>query len=36
MPLTYVIGDLNGKEIVGAFCKKELQKLIKKNLEFKK
>ena len=35
MPLTYVIGDINGKEIVGAFYKKELQKLIKKSLEFK-
>ena len=25
VPWTYVIGDFNGKEIVGAFCKKELQ-----------
>ena len=26
VPWTYVISDLNGEEIVGKFCKKELQK----------
>ena len=30
---TYVINDLNGEEIIGTFYEKELQKLIKKNLE---
>ena len=25
VPWTYVISHLNGKEIVGTFCKKELQ-----------
>ena len=24
-PLTFVVSDLNGKEIVGTFCEKELQ-----------
>ena len=33
---TYVINDLNGEEIIGTFYEKELQKLIKKNLEQKK
>ena len=26
VPWTYVINDLNGKEIVGTFCENELQK----------
>ena len=30
---TYVISDRNGEEIVGPFCKKELRKEKKKNLE---
>ena len=34
VPRTYVIGDLKGKEIVGKFYGKELQK--KKSLELKK
>ena len=29
----YIINDLNGKEIAGSFYEKELQKLVKKNLE---
>ena len=33
---TYVINDLNGEEIIGTFYEKELQTLIKKNLELKK
>ena len=33
VPWTYVINDLNGEEIIGTFYEKELQKLIKKNLE---
>ena len=33
VPWTYVIIDLNGKEIVGSFCEKELQKTNQK--EFK-
>ena len=33
---TYVISDLNAKEIVGTFYKNELQIQIKKNLELKK
>ena len=36
VPWTYVTGDLNGKEIYGAFYRKELQKIIKKGLELKK
>ena len=36
VPWTYVINDLNGEEIIGSFYEKELQKLIKKNLEQKK
>ena len=35
VPWTY-ISDLNGKEIVGMFYEKELQKQIKKKLELKK
>ena len=30
VPWTYVFSDLNGEEIVGTFCKKELQKTNKK------
>ena len=26
VPWTYTISDLNGKQIIGTFCKKELQK----------
>ena len=36
VPWTYVFNDLNGKEIVPTFYKKELQKQIKKNLELEK
>ena len=36
VPWTYVITDLNGEEIVGAFYENELEKEIKKNLELKK
>ena len=36
VPWTYVISDLNGEEIVGAFMKKNCRKLIRKNLELKK
>ena len=32
-PWTYVINDLNGEEIFETFYEKELQKIIKKNLE---
>ena len=35
-PWTYVVSDPRGKEIVGTFHKKELQKQIKKSLELKK
>ena len=33
VPWTYIINDLNGKEITGSFYEKELQKPVKKNLE---
>ena len=33
MQWTYVINDLNGEEIVGTFYKKELQKIIQKNVQ---
>ena len=33
IPWTYAISDLNGEEITGGFYKKELQKLVKKNLQ---
>ena len=36
VPWTYVINNLIGEKIVGTFCEKELQKLIKKDLEQKK
>ena len=35
MPWRNVISDLNGKEIVETFYKKELEKKIKKSLELK-
>ena len=36
VPWTYFINDLNGKEVVGTFYKKELQKTNQKELELKK
>ena len=33
---TYIISNLKGEEIVGTFYEKELEKQIKKSLEFKK
>ena len=33
VPWTYAISDLNGEKITGSFYEKELQKIIKKNLE---
>ena len=36
VPWTYVINDLNGEEITGTLCEKELQKTNQKNLEQKK
>ena len=33
---TYVISDLNGREIVGLFAKKNCKEKIKKSLELKK
>ena len=36
VPLTYVISDLKGKEIVGTFYKKELQKINKKEFRIEK
>ena len=27
VPWTYVINDVNGKEIIGTLCEKELQKI---------
>ena len=33
---TYVLSDLKGKEIVGTFCKKELQKTNKKGFSIEK
>ena len=35
VPWTYVISDLNGKETIGMFYEKELQKQIKESLELK-
>ena len=32
VPWTYFISDLNGENILGTFCEKELQKQIKKKL----
>ena len=36
VPWTYDINDLNGEEIIGTFYEKELQRLINKNLGYKK
>ena len=36
VPWTYVISDLNGKEIVGSFYEKELQKTNQKELRIEK
>ena len=36
MPWTYVISDLSGKEIVGTFFKKELQKTNQKEFRVEK
>ena len=36
VPLTYVIGDLKGKEIVGTFYLKELQKTNQKEFKIEK
>ena len=36
MPWTYVISDLNGKEIVGSFYEKELQKTNQKEFRIEK
>ena len=33
VPWTYAINDLNGEKIVGTFYEKELQKIVKTNLE---
>ena len=36
VPWTYVISDLNGEEIVGSFCEKELQKTNQKEFRIEK
>ena len=36
VPSTYVIDDINGKEIIGTFYEKNCKRLVKNNLEFKK
>ena len=36
VPWTYVISDLNGKDIVGSFCEKELQKTNQKEFRIEK
>ena len=36
IPWTYVISDLNGEEIAGSFCEKELQKTNQKESRIKK
>ena len=36
VPWTYVISDLNGEEIIGTFCEKELQKTNKKKFRIEK
>ena len=33
VPWTYVLNDLNGKEIIGAFYEMNCKRLIKKSLE---
>ena len=35
VPLTYVISDLNGEEIISSSMKRNCRKLMKKNLELK-
>ena len=36
VPWTYVINNLNGEEIVGSFCEKELQKTNQKEFRIEK
>ena len=36
VPWTYIINDLNGKEIIGTFCEKELQKSNQKEFRIEK
>ena len=36
VPWTYVISDLNGEEITGSFCEKELQKTTQKERRIEK
>ena len=36
VPCTYVINDLNGEEITGSFCEKELQKTSQKEFRIEK
>ena len=36
VPWTYVINDLNGEEIIGTFCEKELQKINQKEFRIEK
>ena len=36
VPLTYVINDLNGKEITGSFYEKELQRTSQKEFKIRK
>ena len=36
MPWTYVISDVNGEEIVGTFCQKELKKINQKEFRAEK
>ena len=36
VPWTYVINDLNGEEIIGIFCEKELQKINQKEFRIEK
>ena len=36
VPWTYVINDLNGEEIIGTFCEKELQKTNQKEFRIEK
>ena len=36
VPLTYIINDLNGEEIIGTFFEKELQKINQKEFRIEK
>ena len=36
VPWTYIINDLNGEEIIGTFCEKELQKTNQKEFRIEK